>query len=128
MDNEPTFQPTSGTSTQPSAQPATSLPSTMAASSSTAPIPNYVTSDQLVAISEKWAEQFARMEALLSRGNVFSMPVSTVKPIDSQALISKTPFVPTATRPTGPVEVPVAVEVAAKQHKVDDKDKKKTHK
>ena len=51
--------------------------------------------------------------------------MSAVKPIDSQALISKTPFVPPATRPTGPVEVPVVVEVAAKQHKVDDKDKKK---
>ena len=73
--------------------------------------------------------KFARMEALLSRGNVFSTPVSAVKPIDSQSLVSKTPFVPPATRPTGPVEVPVAVEVSAKQKKVDDKDKKKkTHK
>ena len=69
------------------------------------------------------------MEALLSRGNIFSTPVSAVQPIDSQSLISKTPFVPPATRPTGPVEVPVAVEVAAKQHKDDEKDKKKkTHK
>ena len=125
VDNEPTFQPVSGTSAQPSAQPASSLPSTMASSSSPAPTPNYVTSEQLVAISDKWAEQFARMEALLSRGNVFSTPVSAVQPIDSQSLISKTPFVPPATHPTGPVEVPVAVEVAAKQLKVGEKDKKK---
>ena len=76
-------------------------------------------------MSDKWAEQFARMEALLSRGNVFSTPVSAVKPIDTQSLISTTPFVPPATRPTGPVEVSVAVEDAAKQKKHDDKDKKK---
>ena len=69
------------------------------------------------------------MEALLSWGNIFSTPVSAVKPVDSQALISKTPFVPPATRPTGLVEVPVAVEDSAKQKKVEDKDKKKkTHK
>ena len=71
VDNEPTFQPISGTSAQPSAQPASSLLSTIASCTSTAPTPNYVTSDQLLAISDKWAEQFARMDALLSRGNVF---------------------------------------------------------
>ena len=40
-------------------------------------------------------------------------------------MISKNPFVPSATRPTGPVEVPVAVEDSAKQKKVEEKDKKK---
>ena len=125
VDTEPTFQPTTSASVQPEASP----PSTMPSSSSTAPTMNYVTSDQLLAICDKWTEQFARMEALLSRGNIFSTPVSAVKPIDSQALISKTPFVPPATRPTGPVEVPVAAEDPAKQKKVEDKDKKKkTHK
>ena len=119
VDNEPTFQPTSGAS----AQPASSLASTMASSASTAPTPNYVTSDQLLAISDKWAEQFARMEALLSKGNVFSTPVSAVKAIDSQSLVSKTPFVPTSQ-----VEVPVAVEVSAKQKKLMIKTKKKTRK
>ena len=122
---QPIFQPPSSASAQPSAQPEDSPPSTMPSSSSTAPTMNYVTSDQLLAISDKWSEQFARMEAHLSRGNIFSTPVSAVKPIDSQALISKTPFVPPATRPTGPVEVPVAVEDSAKQKKVEDKDKKK---
>ena len=121
VDSEPTFQPPSNASAQHEDSP----PSTMPSSSSAAPTMNYVTSDQLLAISDKWSEQFARMEALLSRGNVFSTPVSAVKPIDSQALISKNPFVPPATRPTGPVEVPVAVEDSAKQKKVEEKDKKK---
>ena len=76
-------------------------------------------------MSDKWAEQFARMEALLSRGNIFSTLVSAVKPIDTQPLISTTPFVPPATRPTGSVKVPVAVEKSVTQKKVDDKDKKK---
>ena len=125
VDSEPTFQPPSNVSAQPSAQHEDSPPSTMPSSSSAAPTMNYVTSDQLLAISDKWSEQFARMEALLSRDNVFSTPASAVKPIDSQALISKNPFVPPATRPTGPVEVPVAMEDSAKQKKVEEKDKKK---
>ena len=76
-----------------------------------------------MATSDKWAEKFARMEALLSRGNIFSTPVSTVKPVDSQLLISETPFLPPATRPTGPVKVPVAVEASVKSKTVDHKDK-----
>ena len=125
VDSEPTFQPPYSASAQPSAQPEDSPPFTMPSSSSAAPTMNYVTSDQLLAISDKWSEQFAWMEALLSQGNIFSTPVSAVKPIDSQALISKNPFVPPATRPTGPVEVPVAVEDSAKQKQVEEKDKKK---
>ena len=58
-----------------------------------------------MAMSDKWAEQFARIEALLSRWNIFSTPVSNIKPVDSQHLISETPFLPLATRPTGPVQV-----------------------
>ena len=68
------------------------------------------------------------MEALLSRGNVFSTPVSAVKPVDTQPLISQTPFLAPATRPTGPVEVPVAVDASAKTKSVDQKEKKKSHK
>ena len=105
VDDEPTFQSPSGVSAQPVASP----PS--------------------MAMSDKWAEQFARMEALLLRGNIFSIPVSAVKPIDTPPLVSKTLFVPPATRPTSPVEVPVAVEAQSKQRHNDDKDKKKkTHK
>ena len=104
VDDEPTFQSPSGASAHSSAQPITSPPSTMASSSSTTQATSYVTSDQFLTMSDKWAEQFARMEVLLSRGNIFSTLVSAVKPIDTQPLVSKTPFVPPATRPTGPVE------------------------
>ena len=117
VDNEPTFQSPSGQSTQPSAHPSSPPPSSSQSAS-------LVTADQLAAISDKWAEQFARMEALLSRGNVFSTPVLAVKPVDTQPLISQTPFLAPATRPTGPVEVPVAVDASAKTKSVDQKEKK----
>ena len=68
------------------------------------------------------------MEALLSRGNVFSTPVSAVKPVDTQPLISETPFLAPATHPTGLVEVPVAVDASVKHKSVDPKGKKKSHK
>ena len=121
VDNEPTFQSPSGQSTQPSAHSSSPPPSSSQSAS-------FVTADQLAAMSDKWAEQFARMEALLSRGNVFSTPVSAVKPVDTQPLISHTPFLAPATRPTGPVEVPVAVDALAKTKVVDQKEKKKSHK
>ena len=79
-------------------------------------------------MSDKWAEQFARMEALLSRGNIFSTPVSAVKPVDSQQLVSETPFLAPATRPTGPVKVPVAVDAQVKVSSDGQKSKKKSHK
>ena len=67
------------------------------------------------------------MEALLSRGNIFSTPVSAVKPVDSQHLVSDTPFLAPATRPTGPVQFPVAADAQVKP--VDEhKSKKKSHK
>ena len=119
VDSEPTFQSPSGAMMQVPAHPPSDLPTT---SSSSSTQPSYVTAEQFSAMSETWAEQFAHMEALLSRGNVFSTPVSAVKPIDTQS--STTPFVPPATRPTGLVEVPEAVEDSAKQKTHDDKDKK----
>ena len=63
-DKEPVFQP-SPSASQPAAhaQPEASSSST-----------SFVTSDQLQQMSDQWAEQFARFEALLSRGNVFSTP------------------------------------------------------
>ena len=88
----------------------------------------FVTTDQLTAISDKWAEQYARMEALLSHGNIFSTPVSAVKPVDSQHLISDTPFLVPATRPTGPVQVPVAADAQAKTTSDEHKSKRKSHK
>ena len=79
-------------------------------------------------MSDKWAEQFARMEALLSRGNIFSTPVSAFKPVDTQPLISDTPFLAPATRPTGPAKVPVAADAPVKVSSEEHKPKKKSHK
>ena len=122
MDSEPTFQSPSGQQAQSSANPPSTPPSSSQQTAS------FVTSDQLTAIADKWSEQFARMEALLSRGNVFSTPISSVKPVDSQNFISDNPFLAPATRPTGPVKVPVAVEAPLAATLVDAKDKKKSHK
>ena len=121
VDNEPTFQSPSGQPAQSSALPSNPPPSSAQTSS-------FVTSEQFSAIADKWSEQFARMEALLSRGNVFSTPVSSVKPVDTQHLISETPFLAPATRSTGPVEVPVSVDASVKTKSVDQKEKKKRHK
>ena len=47
------------------------------ASSSDDPRPpstSFVTAEQFSAMNDRWAEQFARFEALLSRGNVFLPP------------------------------------------------------
>ena len=109
------------------AQPPSDLPPSIASSSS-APPPSYVTAEQFSAMSDKWAEQFARMEALLSRGNIFSTPVSSVKPVDSQALVSDEPFLASVTRPAGPVVAPVTVKASDKAKEVDSKSKKKAHK
>ena len=123
VDSEPTFQSPSGAMAQVPAQPPVDPPSVASSSSQQS---SYVTAEQFSAMSDRWAEQFARMEVLLSRGNIFSStPVSAVKPIDTQCLISTTPFVPPATRPAGPVEVPVAVEEASTHKTGDDKEKKK---
>ena len=79
------FSLPSGQSTQPSAHSSSTPPSASQSAS-------FVTADQLAAISDKWAEQFARMEALLSRGNVFSTLVSAVKPVDTQPYITAAIF------------------------------------
>ena len=124
-DSESTFQSPYGAVAQVPVQP----PSDNPPASSSTPQTSYVTAEQFTAMSDKWAEQFARMEALLSRGNIFSTPVTVVKPMDSQAVISSTPFIPPATHPTSPVEVPVAVEKSTKlKSEEKDKQKKKSHK
>ena len=122
VDNEPTFQSPSGQPSQSPAHPPSTPPSSSSQTTS------FVTSGQLAAIADKWLEQFARMEVLLSRGNVFSTPVSAVKPVDTHNLISDNPFLAPATRPTGPVEAPVAVEAPVDDKHRDQKDKKKSHK
>ena len=104
-DAEPVFQP-SPSASQPAAhaQPEASSSST-----------SFVTSDQLQQMSDQWAEQFAWFEALLSRGNVFSTPKSTVQHVPSHAVISDTPFIPPSARLTGPVVFPAEGEVDKQQ-------------
>ena len=116
----PTFQSPSGPSAHSPAHPSMA--------SSAAQPSGFVTAEQFTAMSDKWAEQFARMEALLSCGNIFSISVSAVKPVDSQQLVSETPFLAPATRPTGPVKVPVAVDARVKVSSDEQKSKKKSHK
>ena len=126
VDTVSTLKSPSGPSVQSSAQLSTSIPPTMASSS--AQPTSFVTSEQFIAMSDKWAEQFAHMEALLSCGNIFTTPVSTVKPVDSQHLMSETLFLAPATHHTSPVTAPVAVHASVKAKPVEHKDKKKTHK
>ena len=60
--------------------------------------------------------------------SVVSTPVSAVKPVDSEQLVSETPFLAPATRPIGPVKVPVAVDAQVKVSSDEQKSKKKSHK
>ena len=53
-------------------------------------------------MNDKWAEHFARFEALLSRGNVFSTPKSSA-PGSSHPVLSDQPFLNPSARATGPV-------------------------
>ena len=72
-DKEPTFH----------SSPPVSHPSAHAQSEASSSTASFVTPDQLQQISDQWTEQFARFEALLFRGNVFSMPKSTVQHVPS---------------------------------------------
>ena len=65
---------------QPSAQVSTQAPASSSASTSDT---SYVTSDQFSALSDKMSEPFARFEALLSRGNIFSAPTMPVNPVSA---------------------------------------------
>ena len=106
-DKEPTFH-----SSPPTSQPSAHAQSEVSGSSA-----SFVTSDQLKHISDQWTEQFARFEALLSRGNVFSTPKSTVKPVPTHTVVSDTPFTPPPARLTSPVDVPAEGEVGLAQDK-----------
>ena len=75
-DNELTFQSPSGPSVQPTAH----------ASVQGSSISSFITSEQFLAMLDKWVEQFARMEALLGRGNIFTTPKASVKLVPSQQL------------------------------------------
>ena len=67
---------------------------------------SYVTAEQFAAMEDKWAEQFACFEALLTKGIVFSTPKTTVKPVTSHIVLSDSPFIAPTARPTGLVEIP----------------------
>ena len=124
-DKEPTFH----------SSPSTSQPSAHAQSEASGSSTSFVTSDRLKQISDQWSEQFARFEALLSRGNVFSAPKSTVKPVLTHTVVSDTPFIPPHARLTGPVDAPAEGEVGLAQDTTvsgtdpkDAKEKKKPRK
>ena len=120
---------------QPSAQLSTQAPAASSASTSNT---SYVTSGQFSALSDKMSEQFARFEALLSRGNIFSAPSMPVNPVSAKKVLSDTPFLdPSSARPTGPVWLPAEAEdnkgsdakpEKKKSHKSKHKSDKKTHK
>ena len=111
---------------QPSAQPSTQAPAASSASTLNA---SYVTSDQFCALSDKMSEQFARFEALLSRGNIFSAPSMPVNPVPAQKVLSDTPFInPSSARPTGPVWIPAEAEHSKGSDSKPEKKKSHKHK
>ena len=109
------------------AEPTFSAPPPGPSQSSTS---NFVTAEQFSLMNDKWAEQFARFEALLSRGNVFSTSKTAVNPVSTKVIVSDSPFIAPADRPTGPVETPAVQEAVAKSgdakpKKAKDKKQKK---
>ena len=88
------------TSAQVLAQPSVS------ASAASSQLQSFVTSQQFEAMNDKWAEQFARFEALLSRGNVFTTPKTAVSTLPSHSMVSAQPFINPSARHTGLVVLP----------------------
>ena len=81
-----------------------------APSTSSAPPGSFVTSAQFEAMNDKWAEQFACFEALLSRENVFSTPKSSAS-VSSHPVLSDKPFIDPSARPTGRVVYPAEQDI-----------------
>ena len=92
------------------------------AQTSSAPSVSFVTSAQFEAMNDKWAEQFARFEALLSRGSDFSVP-KTATVVSSHPIVSDKPFIQPSALPTGPVVKPADQDI--KLSKTGAKSKKK---
>ena len=107
-----------GHASPPSAQVSAHAPAPSTSSDSSV---SFVTSAQLEAMSDKWTEHFARFEALLSRGNVFSMPKSSAT-VSAHPVLSDKPFIDPSARPTGPVVNPAEQDL--KVTKTDAKKKK----
>ena len=107
-----------GHASPPSAQVSAHAPAPSTSSDSSV---SFVTSAQLEAMSDRWTEHFARFEALLSRGNVFSMPKSSAT-VSAHPVLSDKPFIDPSARPTGPVVNPAEQDL--KVTKTDAKKKK----
>ena len=90
---------------------------------------SFVMTEQFEAMNDKWTEQSAHFEALLSCGNVFSTPKTVVSslPSTTSALISSKPFINPAVWHTGLV-VPVAVQETLPKKGDESKPIKKTQK
>ena len=88
------------TSVQLSTQPSVS------ASAASSQPQSFVTSQQFEAMNDKWADQFARFEALLSRGNIFTTLKTAVSTLPSHSMVSTQPFVNPSARHTGSVVLP----------------------
>ena len=86
VDSSATAEPTFSAPRQGPSQPSTS---------------SFVTAEQFSLMNDKWAEQFARFEALLSRGNVFSTRKAAVNPVSSKVIVSDSPFITPAHRSGG---------------------------
>ena len=89
----------------------------------------YVTAEQFSAMNDKWTEQFAHFDAILTRGSVFSTP----KSLSSHVILNQSnqtpPFIAPATRPTGLEETPVDQDVVTKGEKATkEKHKRVTEK
>ena len=80
------------------AEPTFSAPPPGPSQSSTS---NFVTAEQFSLMNDKWAEHFARFEALLSRGNVFFTPKTAVNPVSAKVVVSDSPFIAPAHRSGG---------------------------
>ena len=89
---------------------------------------SFVTSEQLKNMADQWSQQFARFKALLSRGNVFSTPKTSIIPMPPHTVVSDSPFIAPSARLTSPVDVPAEVELQSKpKGNKEDKSKKKDH-
>ena len=102
---------------QSTAHPAAQVPST------SQPV-SYVTSAQFEEMNDKWVEHFARFEALLSRGNVFSTPKSSA-PGSSHPVLSDQPFLNPSARTTGPIGPLAEQDISVRP---ESKPKKKSNK
>ena len=96
------------------------------ASPSTSHTQSFVTAQQFEAMNDKWAEQFARFEALLSRGNLFTTPKTTVSSLPSHTLVSSQPFINPSAWHIGPV-VPPADQDSVFKKGGESKSKQKGH-